>query len=302
MTRIFNTAELMVDEKGQIYHLGLKPEDIADIIICVGDPDRVEMISRHFDRIEVKKRNREFVTHTGYFHNRRLSVISSGIGVDNMEIVMHELDALANIDLQQRKVNSALKSLRIIRLGTSGSLVNEIPLNSFIISNYAIGLDTLFNFYPIPLSAEEKEGHKQLITYFGRAGKILHPYFIKGCSQLLAQLQEGCHQGITVTAPGFFAAQGRLLRVKPIFPELLELFRHFSFLDKSVVNLEMETSSLYSFGNMLNHHCITITAVITNRMTGEMSKNPQQAVENLIETMLPRIANLPESISGCANF
>lgn len=289
--KILNPAELIV-ENDRIYHLGLRPEDISDIIICVGDPDRVHTISQYFDSIEVKIQHREFVTHTGYFNKCRVSVISTGIGVDNMEIVMNELDALANIDLKQRKIKSTHKALNIIRLGTSGVLHEEIPLNSLIISSYAIGLDSLLEFYSFEFSKEEIQGCEQLMNHLGIVGKILRPYFVKACPRLLQHLHAGCHEGITVTAPGFFAPQGRFLRGKPAIADLLELFRSFSFSGKKTLNLEMETSILYAFGNMLGHNCIAITVALTNRMTGEMTHDLEKAAQNLIETMLPRITSL----------
>lgn len=296
MKKTFDPGELML-EKGRIYHLGLVPEEISDVIISVGDPNRVSRISHHFEIIELKKQHREFVTHTGYLNKHRLSVISTGIGVDNMEIFMNEVDALVNIDFQKRQIKPNHTSLCIIRLGTSGCLDSEIPLGSFIISDYAIGMDTLPDFYCFPLSSEEKKIKMHLIKHLAKVGEILRPYVIKGCPQLINALKEGCFGGITATTPGFFAAQGRLLRVQPTIPNLLELLQHFAYQHEKILNFEMETSSLYALGNALGHHCASISVAITQRIQGEMSKHPTADVENLISVMLPKITHLPTSLS-----
>lgn len=287
MPRIITQSVLVFNKRGAIYHLDLKPEDIADTIICVGDQDRVKQISKYFDSIELKKRNREFVTHTGYLNKKRITALSTGIGTDNVDIVLTELDALVNIDFKERRVKKNLRSLDIIRIGTTGALQNDIPVDSFIISEYAIGLDDLLHWYKPVYSKKEKE----LLNAFNKHMKHVTsaPYVAKSSLTLFTQLKQNCIPGITVTCSGFFGAQGRLVRAKLGSPQLLNKLQMFSFAKKRITNIDMETSGIYGLGKILGHHCCTIDTTIINRMTGDISKDSAKSVDRLIQMVLQKI-------------
>ena len=229
MNQSIGASELIITEKGSVYHLDLRPEEIADTIITVGDPNRVKEISKHFDSIECKANHREFVTHTGYIGKKRISVVATGIGPDNIDIVLNELDALVNIDFESRTIKSAKKSLQIIRLGTSGSLQANIPVDSLVVSSFAIGLDNLMHYY----AATNKEEEQQLLEAFNQhtqlVGKAIQPYIASSATSLSKHFTSGFHHGITVTCPGFYGPQGRVLRAPLAQPQLinqLSTFKH----------------------------------------------------------------------------
>lgn len=284
-------SELIINPDGTIYHLKLKPEHIADTIILVGDPDRVEQISRHFDNVEIKVRNREFVTHTGTFNSKRLSVLATGIGTDNIDIVVNELDALASFDLNTRKLKENPKVLNMIRLGTSGAIQKDIPVNTFIIAEYGLGLDGLIHFYYNGSEIIENEMTTAFITHSNWPEELAKPYIVSGSSLLIDMLGERMIRGITVTSPGFYGPQGRILRLPLKYPHLNELIGSFQFHGYHITNFEMETSALYALGRMLGHNTVTICAVIANRITGEFNENYKAIMDKFILELLEKITS-----------
>ncbi|MBK8492345.1 MAG: nucleoside phosphorylase [Saprospirales bacterium] len=281
-------SELILNRDGSIYHLSLHPEQVADTIITVGDPKRVSMISDHFDRLDASVRKREFITHTGEIGGKRLTVISTGIGPDNIDIAINELDALVNIDLENREPKSNPVSLRFIRMGTSGSLHPEIPVDSLVVSAYGIGLDNVMQFYPWSPSAEEKE-LEDLAQGLVDVDKV-HPYAVKASDVLLESLRKDETLGITLTSPGFYGPQGRSLRIKnPDAERMIELLPSFSYKGIPLTNIEMETSAIYGLSRLLGHQALSFNAILANRITREFSPNPKKAVSNMIETVLRRL-------------
>lgn len=279
-------SELIITPRGAIYHLDVTPDEIATNIITVGDPDRVGEVSKHFDTIEVKRAHREFVTHTGYLGKKRVSVVSTGIGTDNIDIVFNELDALVNIDFASRAVNEKLKQLNIIRIGTSGSLQKDIPVDSFLVSTYGLGIDNLMNFYAM---AENKEGQgiiEAFITQTGLLGKVSAPYINACDSGLLKRFDEGFYKGITVTCPGFYGPQGRVLRLGLSNPGFIDKLSEFNHNGLRISNFEMETAGIYGLGNALGHKVISLNAIIANRVTGAFSNKAQATMETLIQKTL----------------
>ena len=282
-------TDLILNPDGSIYHLNLRPEHLADTIITVGDPDRVDKVSKYFDKIEFKIKKREFITHTGMLGGKRLTVISSGIGTDNVEILMNELDALVNIDLETFEEKSIHKSLKIIRLGTSGSLQAHIPIDSFVISERGIGLDTLGEFYPNSYSllgqALRRNLNLKITPYSIRAGMKLFNFFKKNAPQ-------NWYEGTTVTCPGFYAPQGRVLRYDAKIDGLLDKFNNFQYDGIMLTNLEMETAGYYLMGKILGHEVLSISAILANRMTNEFSKQPEKQVSSLIQYALEKIISI----------
>jgi uridine phosphorylase len=281
MSRI-EESELIINSRGAVYHLDLRPEEIAGTIITVGDPDRVKEISKHFDSIEVKASHREFISHTGYVGKKRLTVLSSGIGPDNIDIVMNELDALANIDLQTRQIKNKLTSLNIIRIGTSGSLQADVPIDSFVASTHGLGIDNLLNFYRLEQNEEENQLIHSFVTHTQMHGQMSHPYVSGAAGSLIKHFVKGFHQGITVTCPGFYGPQGRVLRLGVRNPHLINRLTDFRFGQHRITNFEMETSAIYGLGKLMGHNCLALNAIVANRITKEFSKDGKAAVENLI--------------------
>jgi uridine phosphorylase len=281
-----NPTELILNPDGSIYHLQLHPQDIADKIILVGDPDRVEMVSACFEKTKLKKSNREFYTHTGYYKDCRMTVMSTGIGTDNIDIVMNELDALANVNLESKEINPAQRSLQIIRIGTTGGLQDDIPINSFILSRYACGFDNVLNFYSGRDQVCDLEMEKDFIEHTGWS-KILHtPYFVRSSDQLFDLFPPDMVSGITVSAPGFFGPQGRMIRLETIDPDLndkLQSFRHGGFL---ITNYEMESSALFGLSRLLGHHAISICLMAANRVTGKVASDYHHRMNELISFTL----------------
>lgn len=279
-------SELIINSRGAIYHLDVRPEELADTIIVVGDPERVKKVSIHFDRIEHRLQHREFITHTGYIGNKHLSVISTGIGPDNIDIVFNELDALANIDFETRLVKEKLTKLNIIRFGTSGSLQADIPVDSFVASTHGLGLDNLLNFYRYEKSATDKDMADAFIEQTGLDTNITNPYAFSGSDRLLQKFGAGFHKGITVTCPGFFGPQGRVLRLALASPGLVDKLTHFNFNNHRITNFEMETSAIYGLGKLMGHECMSINAIIANRVVKAFTKDGNAAVEKLIKKAL----------------
>lgn len=282
-------SELILNTDGSIYHLNLLPEHIADVIIVVGDPDRVSQISKYFDKIEFQIQKREFKTHTGYLGKQKLSVISSGIGTDNIDILMNELDALVNIDLKTKELKTHHKTLKIIRIGTSGSLQKNIACDTLLVSENAIGLDILGQFYEF----HQTDLQARITREISNILRLSYtPYMFSTSSDLLNSLAFDFQKGNTLTCPGFYAPQGRELRLKPRIANFTQKLNQFDFNDFKLTNFEMETASYYAFANLLGHEMLSLNAILANRITQEFSKNPSKAVEKLIQTTLERVEKL----------
>jgi uridine phosphorylase len=284
-------SELILNSNGSIYHLNLKPEDIAHTIILVGDKDRVPLIGGLFDQIEIIKEKREFVTLTGIYKGKRISVISTGIGTDNIDIVVNELDALVNIDFKNRTLKEEPISLNLIRIGTCGTIDKNIPVESFIVSDYSLGFDNLISFYKSTINEEEKHLCEKIKAHLHNS-RIDLPIYLFSCSEKLKLYFSGFQQsGITVTSPGFFGPQCRTLRAPVSFPNLIDSLSNFSDQDKRIVNFEMETSAIYGLSRILGHHAITIDLVLANRVIGKTAVNYHEKMKNLAEKVLDIIAN-----------
>lgn len=288
----FPESELIINPDGSIYHLNLRPEQIASTIITVGDPDRVGRISKYFDSIEVKVSKREFVTHTGWLGGKRLTVISSGIGPDNIDVVINELDALVNIDFETRQLREERVRLNIIRMGTSGCIQPEIAVDSIVVSAFGIGLDNLLHFYEFQPNLAEAGLFDDLANFQDYAGTLpVIPYICECSSFLLGTLAADFQTGITLTSPGFYAPQGRQLRGKSrLSMEYIRKLSQFEFNGLRITNFEMETAAIYGLSRILGHRAISTNAILANRLNGEFSKDPKAAVENLIQRMLERIS------------
>ncbi len=281
MTRI-PESELILNTRGAIYHLDLRPEELADTIITVGDPGRVSQVSKHFDEIDIQQAHREFITHTGRIGSKRISVVSSGIGTDNIDIVLNELDALANIDFKTRVIKSDRKSLNIIRIGTCGSLQGDIPVDEPIAGTHGLGIDNLLNYYLLEPNEEEGQLLQQFITQTQLNSQFSRPYIATASMMLLKNFVQGFHTGITVTCPGFYGPQGRVLRLGLRQPDLVDALTKFNYGQHRILNFEMETSAIYGLGRLLGHQCLSLNAVVANRVTKTFSKDGTAAVEKLI--------------------
>jgi uridine phosphorylase len=282
-------SELIINSDGSIFHLHLKPEDIAHTILLVGDQDRVEVVSSFFDTIDVKKQNREFKTHTGTYNGQRISVVSTGIGTDNIDIVVNELDALVNIDLETRLPKKELTQLNLIRIGTSGSLQADIPVDTPVISEFAIGFDGLLNFY----ANRNKIAHLEMEEAFKKElnwnTQLTSPYFVESSKILFEKIGFDMRQGITISAPGFYGPQGRVLRLEIQDPDINEKISKFEYQKKHITNYEMECSAIYGLSKLLGHNAVTVCNIIANRMRGEYSNDYKKSVKELIKTVLERL-------------
>jgi uridine phosphorylase len=282
-------SELIITEKGKIYHLNLHPDEIAENIILVGDPARVSLVSGFFSNIECKIENREFITHTGYFNSQRISVVSTGIGTDNIDIVINELDALFNIDLNTRYIKDQKKSLNLIRIGTSGSLQENIEVDSFVASAYALGLDGIAPFYKAAFEPDESDIQYAFIKSTSWQNPFNIPYVVKGSNTLLQKIAADMHTGITATANGFYGPQGRVLRLPLANEQINSLLNTFNYKGLKICNYEMETSALYFLSGLLGHQAATVCAIIANRYKHQYSKNYHDTVKKLVETVLNRL-------------
>lgn len=283
-------SELILNPDGSVYHLNLLPEDISDTIILVGDKDRVPLITSFFDTIEIKKNKREFYTHTGTYKGKRISVISSGIGTDNIDIVMNELDALVNINLKTRTVKEEIKSLNIIRIGTCGTIHPEIPVNSFIVSDYGLGLDNLLRYYPCRWDEDEKALYDEIKKHLQKQVTYTPFYLFRGSNKLTSMFDyEEFYHGTTLTAPGFFGPQGRSIRLGIAYPDLINAFENFYFNEQRVLNFEMETSAIYGLSKLLGHQAATVDLVLANRNTKETSITYNEEMKNLAVKVLDLI-------------
>jgi uridine phosphorylase len=283
-------SELIINTRGAIYHLAAKPDEIAETIITVGDPARVGEVSKHFDKVEFEIGHREFVTHTGWLGKKRLSVVSTGIGTDNIDIVLNELDALVNIDLMSRTIKNELKQLNIIRIGTSGSLQAHIAVNSFVASTHGLGIDNLMNFYIHENNEEEKQLLQSFVTQTQLHNRFSYPYIAGASMSLIKHFVEGYHQGITVTCPGFYGPQGRVLRLGLTSPQLIDRLTHFQFGQHQITNFEMETAGIYGLGKALHHNCLSLSAIVANRIHKNFSADGNAVVEKLIVKTLEIIS------------
>lgn len=286
---MIQSSELILNPDGSVYHLNLKPEHIAHDIIFVGDQNRVEKITQFFDSIEFSTQKREFKTQTGTYKGKRITVMSTGIGPDNIDIVINEIDALVNIDLETRQPKTELTSLNIIRIGTSGSLQKDIPVDSFVMSKFGLGLDNMLRSYLIDkiTSYAIEEAFLNHTNWDIRKGK---PYVVK-CSEKLEKLIESdkIFKGITATAGGFYGPQGRVLRLEIQDPELNAKMDNFNFDDNRITNLEMETAAIYGLSALLGHNALSLNAIIANRANGTFSEDPYKAVDELITYTLNKL-------------
>jgi uridine phosphorylase len=284
-------SELILNPSGSVYHLNLLPENISDTIILVGDQGRVSMISEYFENIEFKTQNREFVTHTGTYKGKRLSVVSTGIGTDNIDIVVNELDALVNIDLKERVVKKEHKKLNFIRIGTSGALQEDIPVDTPVASCMSIGFDGLINFY----AGREKICNQAMEDAFKKHtswNPILNvPYFVDASESLLDKISKGMRTGITIAAPGFYGPQGRVLRLDIVDPQLNDKISSFDYNGLKITNFEMESSAIYGLSSLLGHEALTVCNIIANRLRKEYSQDYKKSVRKLVETVLERLVS-----------
>jgi len=283
---IIPESELILNANGSIYHLNLLPEHISDTIITVGDPDRVPKVSQYFDEIEIKVAKREFVTHTGYYKGKRLTVISTGMGTDNIDILMNELDALVNIDFVSREPNAEKIKLTIVRVGTSGSLQETVPLGSHLASHYAVGLDSLMEFYRLEQTEQEQSITSALQQELGLS---FRPYCVNGSQRLVKKVAYDMIPGNTLTCPGFYAPQGRVLRAGLRNINLLQTYHDFRQNDFRFTNFEMETAGYYGMGRLLGHEVLSVNAMVANRITQTFAENADDVVDDLIVKVLERI-------------
>lgn len=281
-------SELPLQSTGAVYHLNLFPEELADNVIVVGDPGRVPAVSQYFDTIEVKKSNREIVTHTGTYKGKRISVMSTGMGTDNIDICLTELDALANIDLKNREVKESGRHLNIVRIGTCGALQPEIKVDTFVAAEAGFGFDGLLHFYNYGNISDEKLV-EAFVAHTGWNERLPYPYCVEGSKELRDRIAFDMTHGITASAGGFYGPQGREIRAKLAYPGLNEKIESFNYNGRRITNLEMETSALYGMSKMLGHNALTVCVAVANRVSKEFSKDYHPAVDKLIRTVLDRI-------------
>ncbi|WP_443947247.1 nucleoside phosphorylase [Pedobacter sp. AW1-32] len=281
-------SDLIINPDGSIYHLNLLPEDVASTVITVGDPDRVGEITKHFDSIEIKKGKREFITHTGFLGKNRITVLSTGIGTDNIDIVLNELDALVNVDFDTREAKPELTSLNIIRIGTSGAVQEDVPMGTILASSYGLGMDALMNYYVQNPSDNESVLLKEIKNHFSPVNGIV-PYLTAASDTLLHTIGKDLTHGITITAPGFYAPQGRLVRAKNSVQDFIGIIKSFQSNGNRITNLEMETAGIYALAKVLGHHALSINAILASRVKFDFSTEPDKIVEKAIKIVLERL-------------
>ena len=292
MNQAIPASQLVLNNEGTVYHLALHPEELADDVILVGDPGRADIIASRFEKIEVKRQNRELWSRTGYYNGKRITVLSTGMGTDNLDIVMNELDTLANIDLKTRMPKAQHRTLNLIRLGTSGALQADIPVeDSYVATRYAIGLDGLLYFYKGNEAVNEIAMRDAFIGHMEYPKDLPMPYVVEGSQELLDKLGKGYFQGLTATAPGFYGPQGRTLRMPLAYPENNHKIEAFRYQDWRVCNFEMESSALYGLGKMMGHRCLTICAVIANRVSEKFCTDYHPYIDKLITNTLDRLSD-----------
>jgi uridine phosphorylase len=281
-------ADLVINPDGSIYHLNLLPEDVADTVITVGDPDRIGEITKHFDHIEFKKGKREFLTETGSIGSKRITVISTGIGTDNIDIVFNELDALVNIDFATRTIKEKLTSLDIIRIGTSGAVQADLPMGTILASSFGLGLDALMHYYIHEVPEAENPLFEKVKKHFSTLTAV-SPYLTSADPGLLNTIGKDMEHGITVTAPGFYAPQGRQVRAHNAVPDFVQLLNTFKYNDYRITNLEMETAGIYALARILGHKALSVNAILASRVNFQFSKEPNKVVEKAIGIVLERL-------------
>jgi uridine phosphorylase len=285
MSRI-DESELILNSRGAVYHLDLLPAELADLVITVGDPWRVPSVSKHFDEIFHTSTHREFVTHTGRIGQKKISVVSTGIGTDNVDIVLNELDALVNIDFNTRTIRPQFRQLNIIRVGTAGSLQPGVAVDSFVASTHGLGIDNLLNFYRHDHNEEEKQLLQSFVTQTQLHHHFAYPYISSASPSLLKHFVNGFQAGITVTCPGFYGPQGRVLRLGLSHPDLVNRMTQFQFGQHRIANFEMETAGIYGLSRIFGHHCLSLSVIVANRVNKEFSRNSVLAIEQLISKTL----------------
>jgi uridine phosphorylase len=285
MAKISET-DLLLNPDGSVYHLNLLPKHINDTVIAVGDPSRVYMVSQFFDDVEFEMNKREFITHVGKYKGKKITVTSTGIGTDNVEIFFSELDALVNIDLKTREPKQRKKKLKVIRIGTSGALQDDIAIGTSLVSDFAVGFDNLMSFYDLSMNDEEAGLAHDIQK---KTGLPFMPYVVRGSESLLKQIGFDMCVGNTVTCPGFYGPQGRELRAPIRFPNLLEDLNYYHKGDFWLTNLEMETAGYYAMARLLGHEALSVNAILANRIKNKFVKNPNKVIENLIEKVLERV-------------
>lgn len=289
MKRVIEESELIIRDDGSVFHLNMKPSQLADRVILVGDPGRVELIASRFDSVESRTSNREFVSATGSYQGKRITVLSTGIGTDNIDIVMNELDALVNIDLATRTVNDTLRSLTIVRIGTCGGMQEDVPLGSFVASEYSIGIDGVLNFYAGRDAVSDLDMERAFVTATDWNPQKAAPYVVKANDELTDRIADDMIRGITVSANGFYAPQGRVVRLQLDDPDVNSKIRAFRYGDLKVCNYEMEGSLIAGLSRMMGHKALTVCCVIANRFAKEANVNYKGGIECLIDKVLHRI-------------
>lgn len=292
MQQPIGASELIINPRGAVYHLDLRPEEIADTVITVGDPERVAHVSKYFDQIEHKSAHREFITHTGYIGTKRISVLSTGIGPDNIDIALNEVDALVNIDFETRLIKDIKKSVSVIRLGTCGSLQGEVGVDQLVAGTHGLGVDNLLHFYQPSNNDEELAILAAFEQHTNIQAHHIKPYISSASAGLLKHFTEGYSHGITVTCPGFYGPQGRILRLPLKMPNLVDQMTSFRFGNHHIANFEMETSAIYGLCNLLGHQCLSINVIVANRVKKEFSKDGAKAVDHMIQKSLGIIAQI----------
>ncbi len=288
--RRIEESELIINDDGSAFHLHLKPGEVADTIILVGDPARVKLVASFFDSIEVEKENREFVSITGKRNGKRVTVVSTGIGTDNIDIVLNELDALVNIDFSTRTVKKNLTSLNFVRIGTSGSLQKDLPVDSWVLSEKAIGFDGLLNFYAGRDRVSDLEFENAFTSFVGWNSQLTAPYVVNAGAKLVDRLDsEGITKGVNISSPGFYGPQGRVLRLNLVDPELNDKITDFRFENYRITNYEMECSAIYGLSALMGHQAATVCAIIANRLAGTYSDDYKSVIKSLVETVLSRL-------------
>src|SRR5574344_287723 len=282
-------SELIINEDGSIFHLHLKPEQIADDILLVGDPGRVDMIAKHFDKIEHHVQNREFITKTGYYKGKRITALATGIGTDNIDIVVNELDALANVDLSSRVENQEKRSLNLIRIGTCGGLQEDLEIGSFLLSEISIGFDGVLNWYADSKRVMDLNMENAFLKHMNWNPRLTTPYFVKSSQKLMDIIGKDIRKGVTISSPGFYGPQGREIRLQIQDRQINDKIRAFRYGDKKITNYEMESSALCGLANMLGHNATTVCVVIANRYAKKMLTGYKDAMEVLVKTILDRL-------------
>lgn len=289
MAEFIPDSELILNADGSVFHLHLHPEDVADNVILVGDPGRVDMVSSFFTKIDVDVQNREFRTRTGLFNGKRVTVTSTGIGTDNIDIVVNELDAVVNIDLEKRVEKTDRRSLNIVRIGTSGALQADIPVGTPVISEMAIGFDGMLNYYRDRNRVSNLDMESAFKKHMSWNPLLTSPYFVNSSSALLQKVGFDMHKGVTISAPGFYGPQGRVLRLPLQDPAINDKITAFEYQGKKITNYEMECSAIYGLSALLGHNAVTVCSIIANRLNKSANSSYKGSMSDLVETVLQRI-------------